>query len=223
PGNHDWRSNLEGIKRQENFVKDYLDDKRVFLPREGCAGPEVIELTENLMLVIIDSEWWLRDWDLDPKVNRDCEIKTRSELILALTDLLKKNRNRDILLAFHHPLYTFGVHGGYYTVKDHLFPFTALEKNLWIPLPVIGSLYPLLRGNAGIKQDHNYPPFVEFKNEILTATREFENVIFAAGHEHNLQYIIEDRHPFIVSGSGSKSSPLHRGKGLEFGSSEQGF
>jgi hypothetical protein len=223
PGNHDWRNNLEGVKRQENFVKDYLDDKRVFLPRDGCAGPEVIELTENLILVIIDSEWWLRDWDLDPKVNRDCEIKTRSELILALTDLLKKNRNRDIVLAFHHPLYTYGVHGGYYTFKDHLFPFTALEKDLWIPLPVIGSLYPLLRGNAGIKQDHNYPPFVEFKNEILAATREFENVIFVAGHEHNLQYIIEDRHPFIVSGSGSKSSPLHRGKALEFGSSDQGF
>ena len=222
PGNHDWHRGLKGIKRQEKFVREYLDDKNAFLPKNGCAGPEVVKLSDQVIAIVIDSEWWLRDWDKEPTINADCDVTTREELINAYTDILKKNRTKDIVVAFHHPLFTYGVHGGYYTFKDHLFPLTALSPNLYIPLPVIGSLYPLLRGNAGVKQDLQYQAFVDFKSQILHASNGFENLIFVAGHEHNLQYIVDD-HPFIVSGSGSKSTALHNGRSLLFGSTDQGF
>lgn len=223
PGNHDWRQGLEGLKRQEDFVDEYLDDENSFLPRSGCAGPEVISLSENILLVIVDSEWWLRDWNKEPEINRGCKVTTRSELIAELSDILKKNQSKEIVLALHHPLFTYGIHGGYYTFKEHLFPFIEKNKKLLIPLPFIGSLYPLLRGNAGIRQDHNYPPFAEFRDEILKATKGMQNVIFVSGHEHNLQYIVEDQHPIIISGAGSKNTAIHRGKSLKFGSSKQGF
>jgi hypothetical protein len=35
-----------------------------------------------------------------------------------------------------------GIHGGYFGIKQHIFPFTDMKKKLYIPLPVIGSIYP---------------------------------------------------------------------------------
>ncbi len=223
PGNHDWRRGLKGILRQEDYVEDYLDKKHVFLPEKGCAGPEVVKLTDQLIMLVIDTEWWLQNWDKEPEINADCEVTTRDELIRAYTDVLKKNRTKDIIVAFHHPLYSYGAHGGYFPVKDHLFPLAKAIKGFYLPMPIIGSLYPLLRGSAGVKQDNNYGPFDDFRSKIMLASGEFENLIFVAGHEHNLQYITEQRHPFIVSGSGSKGTPLNKGKNLEFGSTDHGF
>ena len=47
--------------------------------------------------------------------------------------------------------------------------------------------------------------------------------IFAAGHEHNLQYIQRESQHFIVSGAGSKKTPVHLGKGAEFKYGHSGF
>ncbi len=222
PGNHDWRRGLKGVERQAKYVRDFLDDDGIFLPEKGCAGPELVHLTKDLILIVIDSEWWLRDWDEEPSINADCEVQTREELIRDFTGLLKKNREKEVIIAFHHPLYTYGNHGGYFSGKDHLFPLANLIEGLYLPLPIVGSLYPLLRANAGIKQDNNYQPFKDFKSRIIASTNDYENLVFVAGHEHNLQYIHKD-HPFIVSGSGSKSTPLHQGKYLQFGTTELGY
>ena len=223
PGNHDWHKGLAGIKRQEKFITSYLDEKDVFLPEDGCAGPEVVELTDDLLLVVMDSEWWLRDWDKEPLINIDCEIKTREGLITAYTNILKKNRSKDIIVAFHHPLFSYGPHGGYYSFSDHIFPLTKVINNFYLPLPVLGSLYPLIVGNAGRKGDLDFLPFVDFKNKILAASRGYENLIFVSGHEHNLQYIVQQRHPFIISGSGSKRNRLHKGPNLVYGHTDPGF
>ena len=137
PGNHDWRFGMKGVKNQEKFIEDYLDEKDVFLPENGCAGPELVELTDELVLIVFDSEWWLQDWDDEPTINAECDVKTRHGLIVALTDMLKDNRQKDVILAFHHPLYTYGVHGGKFPFKDHVFPFTCIMG--WIILTLTGN------------------------------------------------------------------------------------
>src|SRR5690606_3836815 len=118
-----------------------------------------------------------------------------------------KNRDKTILLASHHPFYTYGVHGGYYSLKDHLFPLTVLDKNLWIPLPVIGSLYPLLRSSVFLNpEDMPHPEYQNLINSVSDVIDGFPNVILVAGHEHGLQFIKEDGRYQVVSGSGAKSS-----------------
>ncbi|MDH3651640.1 MAG: metallophosphoesterase, partial [Saprospiraceae bacterium] len=223
PGNHDWRLGLDGVRRQEKYVEDYLDRKNVFLPEKGCAGPVTVELTDNLILAVIDSEWWLQDWDKEPRINADCPVTTREELIRDYVDVLNKNRNKDIIVAFHHPLVTYGSHGGYFHFKDHIFPLSNSIKGLYLPLPILGSIYPLLRSAAGVRQDNSYKPFQDFRNQILARSAEHENLIFVGGHEHNLQLIEEENQTHIVSGSGSKSTPLYNGKNLIFGSTGLGF
>ncbi|MBT8384488.1 MAG: metallophosphoesterase, partial [Bacteroidia bacterium] len=124
PGNHDWYSGLSGLKRQENYIEEILG-KNTFLPVNGCPI-ENRHLGEDIDLIIIDSEWYLTNWDSHPTINDDCEIKTRSKFFDELEGLIKKARGKTTLIALHHPMFTNGSHGGQYSFKSHLTPLPVL-------------------------------------------------------------------------------------------------
>ncbi|MEL6987059.1 MAG: metallophosphoesterase, partial [Bacteroidota bacterium] len=211
PGNHDWRAGLDGIKRQEKYVRKFLDHKKAFIPRNGCSGPEVVELSDNTTMIVIDSEWWIVNWDKEPKINDGCGAQTRQEFINLFTGALKKHRAKTVIIALHHPLYTNGKHSGQFSLKNYFYP-----------IPGFQTLFTLLRKNAGVKQDNLYPAFQQFKRQILLQTAKYDNVIFASGHEHSLQYF-EKEHPFIISGSGSKQTSFKLGNGALFGVGKRGY
>jgi len=224
PGNHDWGYGAEGVERQEDFVDDYLQrDYDVFVPENACSEPEVIELNDHLVLVVIDSEWYLHDWEKEPKINDGCEIKSRREFLLHFGEALKKNRRKNVIVAMHHPLYTYGPHGGHYTFRQHIFPLVDFRDGLWLPLPVVGSAVNFLRSTIGHRQDVSHPLYKEMQDEMTDLAKLNGNFVFVSGHEHSMQYIEEDDQYFIVSGSGSKSSPVGLGVGSKFAYGHPGF
>jgi hypothetical protein len=201
PGNHDWYSGIKGLDRQAKFVMDYLNDKKSFLPRKGCAIDD-IEINKNLTLVTIDSQWFLEDWDKSPTINDECSIKTREAFFDELESILNKNQDKTIILALHHPLMTNGTHGGQFSLEKQLFP---LEQK--IPLPVIGSVINLIRKTSGISpQDIQNKQYTLFTKRIKTLLQGQDNVMVVSGHDHNLQYINIDNIKQIISGAGSKSA-----------------
>ena len=132
PGNHDWYGDgLKGLKRQEDYIEKALKDKNAFQPEKGCPI-EKIDISENIVLLALDTEWYLTNWDNHPTINDNCEIKSRNEFFLEIEGELKKNDEKTILIAMHHPAYTNGSHGGHFNANKHLFPFSP-----YIPLPVI--------------------------------------------------------------------------------------
>ena len=223
-GNHDWYNwGIEGLKRQRNFVEDYLGRKDVLLPKPGCGDPVTIDLTDNLVLILLDSEWWLEDWRGHTEINDGCEVKSRKSFQLLFEEAIKSNRDKNIVIALHHPLYTYGSHGGQFTANDHFFPLAAVRKKLRVPLPGIGSVYPFMRSAIGSRQDLAFPEYKSLKKALIDAARKNGNFIFASGHEHTLQYIEQDDQSFIVSGSGSKLSPVRLGNGSKFAYGYYGF
>lgn len=224
PGNHDWYADgLPGVIRQEKFVEKHLNRGNVFYPDNGCGGPEVIEISDEVVLIMMDSHWWVANWDKYPDMNEGCESRNRAQYIANFKDILKDYRDRRVVVAMHHPLYTKGSHGGQFPVKDHIFPLTAVNKYLYLPLPIVGTVLTELRSTIGIPQDVNHPLLAELKQEILTASSGFDNVLFVAGHDHNLQMIEAAGHPFIVSGAGSKETPAKVGGEVLFSYGQQGF
>ena len=210
PGNHDWYSGLSGLKRQEKYIEEILG-KNTFLPVNGCPI-ENRHISEDIELIIIDSEWYLTNWDSHPTINDDCEIKTRSKFFDELEGLIKKARGKTTLIALHHPMFTNGSHGGQYSFKSHL-----------TPLPVLGSLKNLIRKTSGISPaDIQNSRYNEFRKRIITLSQENDKTIFISGHDHNLQYLVKDNIPQIVSGSGSKKTATRNVDG-EFSSSDPGF
>ncbi len=227
PGNHDWnRGSDKGwkfIKRQEKYVEKYLGRGNTFLPDGGCPGPKVVNLESNLVLIIVDTQWWLHPHKKAKGQKDGCNIQTREEMLTQLKDVLKKYRHKNILVAGHHPLFSNGTHGGKFKLSDHLFPLKNINSNLLIPIPIIGSIYPMYRKLLGHKQDLSHPVYQEMINAFTKAFEEYDNIVYLAGHEHNLQYRKEKNNHYIISGSGSKVSYLKKNQKLQFGAERKGF
>ncbi|NUQ25577.1 MAG: metallophosphoesterase [Saprospiraceae bacterium] len=223
PGNHDWRYNLKGVLRQEEFVEEYLNKGNVWLPNNGCGDPEVVEVNDQLVIVFIDTHWWVTNWEKEPEINAGCEVKSRKNFLYLFEEAIKKHRDKNIVIAMHHPLYSNGPHGGRYTVKQHLFPLTDLSKNLYLPLPVVGSVFAFLRGTIGSRQDVANPQTKALKKGLLASAQKNGSFTFVCGHEHNLQYFENDNQAYIVSGAGAKTSPASLGRGAQFAYGRQGF
>ncbi|WP_291138555.1 metallophosphoesterase [Flavobacterium sp. UBA7663] len=197
PGNHDWYSNgNEGLKRQQEYVESKLG-KKSFLPKNGCPI-ESIDITEDITLIIVDSQWYITNWDNHPTINENCEIKTRNHFLDEFRSEIKKARGKTTIVAIHHPMFTNGPHGGKYSFKSHMSPF-----------PILGSLKNLLRKSTGISNaDIQNTHYNELKKILTAAAQQNDNVIFVSGHDHSLQYIIKNDIPQIISGSGSKVEPV---------------
>lgn len=199
PGNHDWYNGLVGLNEQEKFIANYLNDKKAFLPKKGCPI-ETVKVNDEVNVIIIDSEWFLQDWDKHPTMNDDCNIKTRFEFFEELRSEINKSQNKFTILAIHHPLISHGPHGGVYALKKHLYPI-----NNKIPLPIVGSFINLLRKTSGASpQDSQNKMYRELVNKIKPLIQNRDNVLVVSGHEHNLQFIESDQIKQLISGAASK-------------------
>lgn len=196
PGNHDWYSEgVKGLKRQQEFIEEKLG-KKSFLPKNGCPL-ESVNIGDDIVLIIVDSEWYITNWDHHPTINADCEIKTTTQFLDELRNEIKKARGKTTLIAIHHPMFSNGPHGGQYDLKSHM-----------TPIPIVGSLVNLFRKNSGIiNADLQNWKYNELRKNLIAAAKQNDKVILVSGHEHSLQYIIENKIPQIISGSGSKSTP----------------
>lgn len=212
PGNHDWYSNgNEGLKRQQEFVEGKLG-KKSFLPKNGCPI-ESIDITDDITLIIVDSQWYITNWDNHPTINENCEIKTRNQFLDEFRSEIKKARGKTTIVAIHHPMFTNGPHGGKYSFKSHM-----------TPLPILGSLKNLLRKTTGISNaDIQNTHYNELKKYLTAAAQQNDNVIFVSGHDHSLQYIVKENIPQIISGSGSKLEPVKNTAGGIYAHSVNGY
>ncbi|UXP33452.1 metallophosphoesterase [Reichenbachiella agarivorans] len=227
PGNHDWdnshRKGWQHVHEQTKFVKDYFDSKKVFYPKDGFPGPEEIKLDKGVYLIVFDMQWMLHRYN-KPLLDDPLNYNEPLDIVADIATLLEKHKNDHVILTSHHPLYSYGPHGGHFSAKEHLFPLTELNENLYIPLPLIGSLYPSYRATAGSLQDIPHPEYQAIKNALESLLKNYSNTIYVSGHEHALEHIIKDSVNYVVSGSGSKATYLkENGKYLEFGRSRIGF
>ncbi len=204
PGNHDWYNGLKGLKRQEKIIEKALG-KNTFLPENGC-GLKKVTINESITLIVIDSRWFITDWNDHPTINEKCDIKTRERFEAELWGLLKKNRYKNVVIATHHPLFSNGPHGGSFSFKDHM-----------SPIPVLGTLKNMLRSHAGIQTDNFNKNYAKFIEKVKFVSKDFKNnIVFVSGHEHNLQYIENEGYKQVISGAGSKQSPALVGYGAQF-------
>jgi hypothetical protein len=218
PGNHDWYNGIKGLEAQSKYVKEYLNDKKSFLPRKNCAI-EDLKIDDNVVLITIDSEWFLEDWDKNPGINEDCDIKTREAFFEELENILNKNQDKIKIIALHHPIMTNGSHGGQYSLEKQLFP---LENKF--PLPIIGSFVNLLRKTSGINpQDTQNKQYLILSKRIKALIQGQDNVVVVSGHDHNLQYIEKDNIIQIISGAGSKNDAAKAVNDNDFSYGGNGF
>lgn len=208
PGNHDWKQGkpdgLNFITNQQTWLDSLHRSNVRLVPQNGCPGPVEIPLSNKVVLIVIDTQWWLHPWDKPEGETSLCECKTQADLIVQLDDALRRNSTKRIIVAAHHPIITYGEHGGVFSLKDHIFPFTDLNKKLYIPLPMIGSIYPMYRKIFGNIQDTAHPEYRRMKDQLMKLLEQYPGVIYASGHDHSLQYSEKADVNYVISGGGSK-------------------
>ena len=234
PGNHDWsRMGKEGwdaVRRSEIFIKSRGSNLAMQAPPLGCPGPYVADVGSKIRLVLLDTQWWLQRADF-PKARDSvstCVEYSEEMVIKRISAVLADSGGRHVIMAGHNPLQTKGEHGGHFSLKTHLFPLTAFKRWLWIPLPLLGSLYPVARGNGlfGYSQDLSARANRHMRLALLRAMTPHPPLLYAAGHDHNLQVF---RGPVarytVVSGAGMDhhASGVGWSRNTVFASDKPGF
>ncbi|MFD2970187.1 metallophosphoesterase [Sphingobacterium bambusae] len=225
-GNHDWdKSGPQGlakVKAQAAFLKNQGEALVKFLPEPGTAELATLPLTDKVIAVLYDSEYWLFPHHNHP--DSALEGVVRETFLKVLRQLIQQNSDKTILLISHHPMQSYGEHAVKFSWRDHLFPLTRKWKSAYVPLPVLGSIYPLLRSTVlRSAEDLPHPHYKRLVRDVYEQVGDHQNVIFISGHDHGLQYIEREGRKQIVSGSGAKTSFISGGKGSKYRHNEQGF
>jgi hypothetical protein len=193
PGNHDWdrhgRDGWNAIRRQDTLVRKFGGNDVRLAPSDGCPGPDVVDIGEHVRLIAMDSEWWLHN-DVKPfGESSPCPTRTYEEVTDSLAGALRDKGDRHAIVLTHHPLRSGGIHGGSFTLGDHIFPLRNFKRWLWVPLPLVGSIYPFARQMGISNQDVFGRKYREMRWAFERVFRRYPPLVIASGHDHDLQVI----------------------------------
>lgn len=235
PGFNEWAKGKEpgykAIQQQQSFIKSLKSDNIKFYPANGCPGPKEIELPNDVDIVVVNTQWWLHEHS-KPDLESECKYRTEEEVLREIEDMIKSKVDKMIVVITHHPMKSTGVHSGTFGLKQHIFPLTDIRyrNNFYLPLPVVGSLYPVARNFITTKQDMNngrYKAILEsgigYVPGIKKALIEHPHTIYVSGQERSLQLLTEQDVDFITSGAALGGGRVWRNKDTKFASSSSGF
>lgn len=220
PGQEDWaggkKEGLEYVKNQRKFIEETLDEDKVFLPKKGRPGPEEVRLTDDIVVIVIDSYWWFHENEKSYD-----GIVDEADFFVQIEDAVSRNRDRKIIFAANHPLYSVGNYGGHFAGAENLFPLLQANQALYIPLP--GFLYTGFRKFLGGKQDLAHPQYKLLAEALLETFEGHADIIYASAHEQNLQYVQRPPLHHIISGAAGSPTYVAQSAKADYAQSQQGI
>jgi hypothetical protein len=192
PGKNEWNN---GGHNNIDDLESYLQDnsKGEFWPNDGCPI-ERETLSDEVELVMVDTQWYLEDWDNHPYINNKCEIKTREQFFVQFKDELKDEQNKTVIVALHHPVLSANRRG----------------------------FFERMGGFSNQSYFNNRMQYLVGRLETIAS--QFEDVVFVSGNHKNMQFILDDEIPQVMSGaSGSIEKTRDNSDKVKFTSSDRGF
>jgi hypothetical protein len=186
----------------------------------------VVDVGSRVRLILLDTQWWLHGGPKPVGPGFGCRAADERAVTDSLHADLESAGGRAVIVAAHHPLISAGEHGGFFGIEDHLFPLRAVKPWLWIPLPGLGSIYPLARQNGVSNQDQSNGTNQRMVGMFEAAMRDHPPLVWASGHEHNLEVLDgTSARWLLVSGAGiyRHEGPTFGRTSLRFGAGDAGF
>jgi hypothetical protein len=185
PGNHEWwnvtKNMTKGkrvLKMNQSFIESKLSTNKMILNKDDPFMPK----DGNPIASVDLNDNKLKLIFLDTQwlliqTNETEKENVYSQLKDMLSHAIADSQN--IVVAAHHPIYTLGKHS-----KKRKWQFPRVWKGQDIYHPIYNKMRTRI---DDILSKANYP------------------IIYAAGHDHALEYFTKDSVQYIVSGAGSKS------------------
>jgi hypothetical protein len=178
------------VRSLEKFIQKNSEAK--FYPDDGCPIKKT-DITDDVVLITVDSQWYLEDWNNHIYLNEDCDIKNRTQFFMEFESMLKKSQGKTIMVAMHHPVFS--------NTKEGLIART---------------------GGVSL-HDFQNKQNTKFRNRLITLARQTENIFFVSGHDQNLQYTNKYGIPQIISGAAGKTKKATTKNENDFSSNENGY
>ncbi|WP_055444868.1 hypothetical protein [Lacinutrix himadriensis] len=157
PGANEWSINgHKGVQSVEKYIQKNSDSK--FYPDKSEAIKHK-NISENIVLITIDTQWFLEDWNKATYINETSEVKNRTLFFLEFENRIKKAHGKIILVALHHPIET------------------NTKQGLWHN---VGGIH---------AQDFQNKEYRKLRNRLKTISQGVDNIIFLSGKDKNLQFI----------------------------------
>jgi hypothetical protein len=185
PGNHDWAESsphgLYAIRLEEKLITALAKGRDIkMLPGNGCPGPVAVDVG-RLRFIALDTQWWLHDYIVRDELSH-C-VTTIGGVTSALRGLVQSvPQGQVVIAAGHHPLMSGGEHGGYCGFSA---PFRRV---------------------AGANQDILSGANRRMRDSLESAFSAKPPLLYAAGHDHNLQVLNGGPHVEYLAVSGAGSS-----------------
>ncbi|MEM9997852.1 MAG: BamA/TamA family outer membrane protein [Bacteroidota bacterium] len=239
-GDRDWTGGLAALRRTETFVEQHLhailedeaDDPDVdntFRPDDGYPGPDEVKLADGLRLFALNTGWWLTGEERPFGDTGDYDLVEPVDMLAELEDRLEDRDDDDVIVVGHHPPRSNGRYGGAYPLADHLFPLRNALGPLGylVPLPVVGSAYPLYHAYIGTDQDLAEARYAALNTALLGVYRSHENVFVAGAHDFSLQHFPLNAGEFnrhvVVSGAAVRGERVAGGGGTALTTAAPGY
>lgn len=99
PGNHDWiymgPTGWDGIKRQGDFIEARGGGFARLMPRNGCPGPEVVDVGRQVRIVLLDTQWWVHEYAKPRDSTSNCPTYTEKQVLDSLRGALRSAARQD--------------------------------------------------------------------------------------------------------------------------------
>lgn len=208
PGDAEWNNNkaggLDKLIRLDDLIKAKVG-KDILLSDSGCPGPKEVDISDNLVMMAINSPWLVHPFrDRPDEEDVECNLLNETAFWSEIEDVLKDAEGKNVIIAAHHPVYSFGQFAGYKLTKKHFLP------------PVIGSFIAGYHQNVGTTKDLSNGGFSLYSQRILKLMTRYPSVVFVAGHEYDLQGHFDGSGYHLNSGAIVKTTPTSSSRNNTF-------
>jgi len=128
PGDYGKKNrNQDNHRQQERFISEYLDNEKLVQPENPCPGPVELHLNSDLLLLLLDTKWFLPGNEL-PTEGSGCEITRPSQVLAQIDDILRSYPEKQVVVAAH---LSPGMNGMEYRyLRKSFAPFLRLHPGL---------------------------------------------------------------------------------------------
>ncbi|MEJ1222515.1 hypothetical protein [Sediminicola sp. 1XM1-17] len=192
PGDFEWKSfDADKMEKVEDYVKDKERERLNVFPENGCPLERIV-LNDQLDMIVIDSQWFISNWDRVKGINNKCtDIITRRRFSEELEGMINDGQGKNIVIAMHHPIFSNGVFAGKETFTSHL-----------TPLPVLGTVVNRIGDWGGFSnKELNSRRYNYLRILVSAMAQDSDRITVISGHEESLQYLTGGGIHQIVSGS----------------------
>ncbi|MET7030433.1 ShlB/FhaC/HecB family hemolysin secretion/activation protein [Sediminicola luteus] len=192
PGDFEWKSfDADKMEKVEDLIKDKDIERLNVFPENACPLERIV-LNDQLDMILIDSYWFVSNWDRVKGINRKCtDIVTRRRFVEELEGMINDGQDKNIVIAMHHPIFSNGIFAGKETFSDQL-----------TPLPVLGTVFNRIEDWAGFSnKELNSRRYNYLRIMVSALAQDSDRITLVSGHEESLQYLTGGGIHQIVSGS----------------------